>query len=51
MGITEAGCEGRKHTLAFQGLAYKKEAQGVFPELQTEQCRGDSLFPVQPAGS
>lgn len=35
IGITEAGCEGRENTLAFQVLAYKKEAQSVFPELCT----------------
>lgn len=33
IGITAAGCEGRKNALTLQVLAYKKEAQEFFPEL------------------
>lgn len=54
IGITAAGCEGRKNTLAPQVLAYKKEAQEFFPELcmaAMEPCQADSLFPVKPASS
>lgn len=55
MGITAACCEGRRNTLVFQVLTYKKEAQDFFSQncvwQRTEQRWGDSPFPVKPASS
>lgn len=55
MGITEAGCEGGKKTIAFLSSRLQERGPGLFSQnrvwQRAERRWGDSLFPVKPASS